>query len=80
MVYVKLEKRRLNFSDAFACMKKGLFFTREEWDNKRIKIGVQYPDKDSKMTKPYLILCKNDDVFPINISCEILFAEDLIVI
>ena len=41
---------------------------------------LQRPDENSKMTKPYLYMTKNEgsDVFPLDLSCESVLAEDWI--
>ena len=39
-------------------------------------IFVQYPDEGSANTEPYLCMQKGDKRFPVDLSCESIFAED----
>ena len=70
----------MDFSQALREMKSGKFCARKGWGNAIIRCGVQFPDDDSANTLPYLYMIKVKDEevvrFPLDISCESLFAED----
>lgn len=65
-----------NFEWAFRMMRQGKFVRRTGWNNENIKVGIQHPDENSFMTKPYFYMQKGDEKFPLDMSCEALFAED----
>lgn len=71
-----------DFSVALNLLKQGKVVTRKGWNNPNIKVLAQYPDENSKMSKPYLYMEKGyDDTsmlqrFPLDLSCESIFAED----
>jgi len=47
----------LNFNEAFEKAKLGKRIYREGWNNKSdMYCYIQFPDKNSKMTQPYLVL------------------------
>jgi len=75
------------FQDAVKILKEGRTVTRQAWSRAGdviIFIKTQYPDENSKMTKPYLYMEKiyksedmgSHDKFPIDLSAESIFAED----
>jgi len=75
----------MDFSEAFSEAKKGKMIFRKGWNNPNIAVGVQFPDENSANTKPYLYMIKvhqgeeettTFDRFPLDLSCESLFAED----
>jgi hypothetical protein len=67
----------MNFGEALGAMKLGSKVTREDWCRGRnISIEIQVPDMNSKMTKPYIYMNKDEDRFPCDLSCESLLAED----
>jgi len=66
----------MNFSNALEMLKQGYRLARQGWNNKGIWIEVQNPSANSKMTKPYLFMCKNGDKFPCDLSCESIFGDD----
>lgn len=66
----------MDFSQALLEMKAGKLLTREAWKGNRIRVAAQFPDEGSANTKPYLYMLKGTDRFPIDLSCESLFAED----
>ena len=70
----------MTFSTALDALKSGKTVTRAGWKNPKIVVQVQSPDENSKMTKPYLIMLKNDDIFPLDLSCESIFADDWVVV
>lgn len=43
-------------------------------------IRVQFPDEWSLNTKPYLQMIKWNDIFPVDLSCESIFADDWYII
>lgn len=65
----------MNFELALTAMKEGKKVSRTQFRD-TCYIMAQYPDIQSKMTKPYLIMVKGDDIFPVDLSCESIFAED----
>ena len=65
-----------NFEWALGMMRQGKFVRRTGWNNDSIRVGIQMPDENSKMTKPYLFMQKGDDCFPLDLSAESIFAED----
>lgn len=65
----------MNFELALTAMKEGKKVSRTQFRD-TCYIMAQYPDIQSKMTKPYLIMVKCDDIFPVDLSCESIFAED----
>lgn len=68
------------FEDALKWMKLGKKAFRESWNNPEIVVRAQYPTETSMNTEPYLVMEKGDKVFPLDLSCESIFAEDWIVI
>ena len=66
----------MNFSKALELLKEGKKLNRIGWNNTNIWIELQKPDVHSKMTKPYLFMCKYNDRFPCDLSCESIMAED----
>lgn len=66
----------MSFSSALVLLKEGKKLTRLGWRNPSIWIEAQFPDKHSKMTKPYLFMVKKNERFPCDLSCESIFAED----
>lgn len=81
-----MEKETFNFSVAFEKVKQGKAIARTGWNNPDIRVLMQTPDENSKMTKPYLYMekrWKNEedtvggvDRFPLDLSVESIFAED----
>ena len=77
-----------NFETALAFVKQGKAVTRTAWSRAgdvTITMHMQTPDKNSKMTKPYLYMEKTyytghqahpTDRFPLDLSAESIFAED----
>lgn len=75
----------LSFSTALIELKQGRKVTREAWGGK-VALKAQYPDENSKMTLPYLYMEKiangevgdlpKTNLFPCDLSCESIFAED----
>lgn len=46
----------LNFGDALSHAKKGAAIQRDGWNGKDLKVLVQFPDENSKMSLPYLYI------------------------
>ena len=46
----------MNIGNAIECMKDGCKLAREGWNGKGIFIELQTPDKNSKMTSPYIFI------------------------
>lgn len=66
-----------NFGWALELLKGGKLLFRQGWNGKSQHIGLQTPDKDSKMTLPYLYI-KNaqDELVPWLASQSDLLASD----
>lgn len=54
--------------------------TRSAFRNGELLVMLQRPDENSKMTKPYLYMVKDEDKFPLDLSCESVLAEDWMII
>lgn len=65
----------MDFSQALLEVKAGKYVSRIAWPE-NIKVAAQFPDERSANTKPYLYMIKGDDRFPLDLSCESIFAED----
>lgn len=46
----------MDFSQALIALKKGMKLMREGWNGKGMWIEAQFPDRDSKMSAPYLFI------------------------
>ena len=56
----------MNFSEALNELKSGNAVFRGGWNGKGIYIKIQFPDKNSKMTSPYIYI--DTDLSLIHIS------------
>lgn len=70
-----MEKNTFDFSQALLEVKEGKKISRLQFRD-TCYIMAQFPDVNSKMTKPYLYMIKGDQKFPLDLSCESIFAED----
>lgn len=70
----------LTFGLALEAMKKGRIVSRKGWNNPNITCKIQFPDENSFMTMPYVFMMKNEDRFPLDLSCESILAEDWYVV
>mgnify|MGYP003732400137 CR=1 FL=1 len=85
-----MEDTLFSFSEALELMKKGSIMARKAWNNPSISVAIQFPDENSANTEPYLYMVKkiveNDDTksqnkrFPLDLSCESIFASDWFII
>lgn len=68
----------LTFGAALEACKDGAEVSRMAWGGSSAPISMkaQFPDENSKMTKPYLYMIKGEDKFPLDLSCESIFASD----
>ena len=67
----------MNFSQALDKMKHGCHFTREGWNGKNMYIEIQRPDKNSKMTLPYIYMrTVTGDLIPWLASQTDILADD----
>ena len=71
-------EEQMNFGKALEVLKEGGIVTRLGWNNDKIKVKLQTPDANSKMTEPYLYMIKKDKMFPLDLSCESVLARDWI--
>ena len=76
-----------DFSTALNYLKDGKVVQRLGWGNPNITVHVQLPDENSANTEPYLYMVKEPltpDVkkkrFPLDLSCESIFANDWILV
>lgn len=69
------DKIFVGFSEALQAVKEGKKASREAFKD-TCYVMMQTPDEHSKMTKPYLYMVKGEDKFPVDLSCESIFAED----
>lgn len=65
----------MDFSQALVKAKGGEKVARKAFKD-TCYIMAQFPDENSMNTKPYLKMIKGDDTFPVDLSCESIFAED----
>ena len=65
----------MNFSEALDEIKKGKQLKRAAFRD-TCHIEAQYPDEHSANTLPYLFMVKGGDRFPVDLSCESIFADD----
>lgn len=65
----------MDFSQAFVAAKNGHKIARVAFRD-TCYIVVQYPDEHSTNTLPYLRMVKGEHSFPVDLSCESLFADD----
>lgn len=71
----------MTFGEALESCKGGAEVSRLAWKSAvHISMKAQYPDENSKMTKPYLYMIKGDDKFPLDLSCESMFADDWFIV
>ena len=72
------ERKMSDFGDALQEMKDGHFKVRRTgWNGKGMWIAIQKPDKDSKMTRPYIYMSTvGGDLVPWVASQTDLLAED----
>ena len=81
-----MQAQTFSFSTALEYLKQGGCVTRFGWNNPNIIVKAQFPDANSKMSKPYLYMEKlviqgevqKLESFPLELSCESIFAEDWI--
>lgn len=69
----------VGFERALELAKQGFAISRKQFKD-ACYIKAKYPDEDSQNTKPYLQMYKGVDVFPVDLSCESIFAEDWYVV
>lgn len=67
----------MNFSEALEELKKGFSIQRVGWNGKGMWIALQTPDRNSKMTRPYIYMSTVDhDLVPWVASQTDLLADD----
>lgn len=69
------EQETFGFDKAIVLVKEGKAVSRVQFRD-TCYIKGQFPDEHSKMTKPYLYMIKGSDKFPVDLSCESIFAND----
>ena len=80
-----MELKHFNFGEALESMKQGKKVCRKRWGyhGSNIHLELQVPDEHSKMTLPYIFMYKEVEgvvnIFPCDLSCESLLAEDWII-
>lgn len=68
-------KTTMGFGQAFDFAKNGNAIARKAFRD-TCHVKVQWPDAGSANTLPYLYMEKGDHRFPVDLSCESLFADD----
>ena len=68
-------RERFGFDRAMKEIKNGLKLTRDGFRD-TCYVMAQFPDENSVNTEPYLVMVKGEKRFPVDLSCESLFAED----
>lgn len=53
----------MDFSNALIALKEGKKVTNGNWNGKDMYIAAQFPDENSKMTRPYLYIKDAQDNF-----------------
>lgn len=82
----KNKTENMTFGEAIEHLKKDSIaaVTRVGWRNASIKVMLQTPDENSKMTEKYLYMEKlavdRPVRFPLDLSCESVLAEDWMII
>lgn len=67
----------MNIGAAVVCLQKGLKVTRTGWNGKDMYLQLQIPNKNSKMTLPYVYMkTVQDDLVPWLCSQTDLLADD----
>lgn len=67
----------MNFGDALAELRRGVYVSRSGWNGKRQFLALQTPDEHSKMRRPYIYISPVDGEFvPWVASQSDLLAED----
>lgn len=67
----------MNFGDALKALKEGHAVTRAGWNGKGMWLRLQIPDKESKMTLPYIYMkTAQGDLVPWLASQTDVIAED----
>ena len=69
------ENEMFDFSQALIEMKNGRKCTRAQFKD-TCHVFAQFPDEGSANTLPYLVMQKGEHRFPVDLSCESLFADD----
>lgn len=70
-----LEQTLFGFEIALEALKDGRKVAREGF-RETCYVVAQFPDEHSVNTEPYLAMVKGDKRFPVDLSCESLFAKD----
>lgn len=66
-----------NFGDALCALKSGQRITRSGWNGRGMYLSMQHPDRQSKMTRPYIYMLTVDgDLVPWVASQSDLLALD----
>jgi hypothetical protein len=65
----------MTFEDALKEAKAGASIKRKAFRD-TCYVRVQFPDERSANTLPYLYMQKGDERFPVDLSCESIFADD----
>lgn len=65
----------MNFEQALSAMKQGKKVKRVAFGD-GICVRAQFPTETSMNTLPYIVMEKRGNIFPVQLSCEAVFAED----
>lgn len=69
------EEVRFGFEKALEALKDGKKVARDGFRD-TCYIVAQFPDANSVNTEPYLAMVKGEKRFPVDLSCESIFAND----
>jgi len=64
-----------DFSQALTYLKEGKKLSRRQFRDDYY-IESAFPTPDSYITKPFLVMRKGEEQFPVDLSCESIFGED----
>ena len=71
----------MNFGEALESLKSGETVARKGWNGKNMFLALQSPDKNSKMTLPYIYMKTADDnLVPWLASQTDILSDDWVVI
>jgi len=69
----------MDFSQALIEAKNGKKIARKQFRD-TCYVFVQFPDEGSANTEPYFVMQKGEKRFPVDLSCESIFADDWYVV
>lgn len=70
-----MNNETFDFSQALIYMKEGKKVSRKQFRD-TCYIAAVFPTPNSDITKPFLVMIKGEEQFPVDLSCESIFGED----